>query len=198
MIKLIIFDLGGILIENYDIPFFEALSKATKKQEEEIEKEIKPLMHKSERGEISEYEFVEKFLKEMNCSEKPEKFVEIRRKATKEAAGIRELITNLKKHYKIAFATNNAEEEFVSKNKIMHFDKLFDWGIASYQAHARKTETKMFEMTLQHFKIKPEETIFVDDSVANLKAPQELGMKTIHFASLEQLKGELEREGIKY
>lgn len=198
VIKLIIFDIGGILVENYDLPFFAALAKATKKTQEEIEEKIKLLMQKSERGEIAEYGFVEKFLKEMSCSEKPEKFVEIRRKATKEVAGVRDLILKLKKNYKVAFATNNAEEEFVSNNKIMHFDKLFDWGIASCHAHARKTETKMFEMILEHFKINPEETIFIDDSVANLKAPEELGIKTIHFISLEQLKRELGKEGIEF
>lgn len=197
-IKLIIFDLGGILVENYDIPFLEAIAKAAKKQLKKIEEKIKPLMQKSERGEIAEYEFVEKFLKEMNCSEKPEKFVEIRRKATKEVAGVRDLIAKLKKEYKVAFATNNAEEEFTANNKSMHFDKLFDWGIASCHAHARKTETKMFEMILEHFKINPEETIFIDDSVANLKAPQELGIRTVHFISLEQLKKELEKEGIEF
>ena len=196
MIKLIIFDLGGILVENYDIPFFRAIANASGKSVQEIEEKIKPLMQKSERAEISEYEFVRQFLKEMNCKENPEKFLDIRRKATKEAAGIRDLITKLRKHYKVAFATNNAEEEFTYNNKSMHFDKLFDWGIASYQAQARKTEPKIFEIILQHFNTKPEETIFLDDSVANLKAPQALGIKTIHFSYLEQVKKELEEVGI--
>ncbi len=198
MIKLIIFDLGGILVENYDIPFFEAIAHATGKSREDTEEKIKPFMQKSERAEITEYEFMKQFLKEMNCKEKPEKFLEIRRKATKEAVGVRDLILKLKKHYKVAFATNNAEEEFTYNNKVMHFDKLFDWGIASYQAHARKTEPKMFEIILKHFNGKPEETVFIDDSVTNLKAPQELGIKTIHFASLEQLKDELRKRAINF
>ena len=153
-------------------------------------------MHKSERGELSEFSFVKQFLEEANCKEKPEKFLNIRRKATKEAVGVREFILKLKKHYKVAFATNNAEEEFLYNNKVMHFDKLFDWGIASYQAQARKTEPKMFEMILKHFNVKPEETLFIDDSVANLKAPQALGIKTIHFSSLEETKEELKKVGI--
>ncbi|MBI5002523.1 HAD family phosphatase [Candidatus Woesearchaeota archaeon] len=198
MIKLIIFDLGGILTENYDLPFFEALARAIGKEIKETEEMIKPFMHKSERGELSEYEFVKQFLKEMKCKEKPEKFLDIRRKATKEAVGVRELILKLKKHHKIAFATNNAEEEFQYNNKVMHFDKLFDGGIASYQAHARKTEPKMFEMILKQFNVKPEETIFIDDSVANLRAPKELGITTIHFSSLEQLKDELTKRAIKF
>ena len=193
MIKLIIFDLGGILTENYDLPFFEAIAEAIGKTREETEEQIKPFMHKSERGEITEHEFVKQFLKEMKCKEKPERFLDVRRKATKEAAGVRELMLKLKKHHKIAFATNNAEEEFQHNNKVMHFDKLFDGGIASYQAHARKTEQKMFEMILKQFNVKPEETLFIDDSVANLKAPQALGIKTIHFSSFEETKEEIEK-----
>ena len=198
MIKLIIFDLGGILTKNYDLPFFEALARAIGKEQKETEEMIKPFMHKSERGELSEYAFVKQFLEKANCKEKPETFLDIRRKATKEAVGVRDLILKLKKHYKVAFATNNAEEEFMYNNKKMHFDKLFDWGIASYQAHARKTEPKMFEEIVKHFHAKPEETIFIDDSIANLKAPQALRIKTVHFTSSEQLKKELEKTEIKF
>src|SRR3990167_1827500 len=121
MIKLIIFDLGGILVENYDLPFFEAIAHATGESREDIEEEIKPLMQKSERGEISEDAFVKQFLREIKCKEKPEKFLKVRRKATKEVAGVRELILKLKKHYKVAFATNNAEEEFAYNNKVFGF-----------------------------------------------------------------------------
>lgn len=192
-IKLIIFDIGGILVENYDIPMFEALTKACNKPRNIIEQECTELMHKSERGEITEYEFIEQFLKKMHCKEDPKKILDARRKATKEKSGTRELIEKIKKHYKVAFATNNAEEEFAYNNKVMHFDKLFDWGIASCNVHARKTESKMFEEILKHFKVKPEETIFIDDSVANLKAPKELGIHTLQFISLEQVKDELKK-----
>lgn len=197
MIKLIIFDLGGILIENYDLPFFKALAEKCKKTQEEIEEKIKPLMQQSERGEITEYEFVKQFLKEMRCTTDAKEILKTRRAATKENPGIREFIKKIKKHYPVAFATNNAEEEFVYNNKTFGFTKLFDYGVASYQAHARKTEPTMFEMILQHFNVKPEEAVFLDDSIANLKAPQELGTKTIHFTSLEQARKELEKVGIR-
>ncbi|MBI5073465.1 HAD family phosphatase [Candidatus Woesearchaeota archaeon] len=193
MIKLIIFDIGGILVENYDIPMFDALAKACSKSKNIIEEECTELMQRSERGEITEYEFMEQFLKKMHCKEDPKLILEVRRKATKEMHGTRELIEKIKKHYKVAFATNNAREEFEYNNKVMRFDKLFDWGIASWQAHARKTEPKMFEEILKHFKVKPEETIFIDDSAKNLVAPKALGMQTIQFVSLEQLKDELKK-----
>jgi epoxide hydrolase-like predicted phosphatase len=198
MIKLIIFDLGGVLVENYDIPFFEALAKACNKEREVIEKEAATQMHQSERGEISEYEFVEEFLRKMHAKADAKEIIAIRRRATKEMQGTRELVENLKKYYKIAFATNNAQEEFRYNNSVMHFDKLFHWGIASCNAHARKTEPKMFEEILKHFEVKPEETIFIDDSVKNLVAPKKLGMQTIQFVSLEQVKKELKKEGIKF
>ena len=69
MIKLIIFDIGGILVENYDIPMFEAFAKACKKPKIVIEQECTTLMHKSERGEITEKEFITQFLKDMQSKE---------------------------------------------------------------------------------------------------------------------------------
>ncbi len=196
MIKLIIFDIGGILVENYDIPMFEALAKACNKPRTVIEQECTNLMHKSERGEITEKEFITQFLKEMQSKEDPNNVLKIRRAATKEMQGTRALIKELKKHYKVGFATNNAKEEFAYNNSVMHFNALFDWGIASCDAHARKTEPKMFEEILTHFNVQPQETIFIDDSVKNLAAPKALGMQTIQFISLEQLKKDLQKAGI--
>lgn len=196
MIKLIIFDLGGILIENYDLPFFKALAEKCKKRQEEIEEKIKPLMQQSERGEIREFEFVKQFLKEMKCATDAKEILKTRRAATKEIPKVREFIKKIKKHYSVAFATNNAEEEFAYNNKTFGFTKLFDYGVASYQAHARKTEPTMFEMILQHFNVKPEEAVFLDDSIANLKAPKALGMHIIQYVSLEQCQKELENLGI--
>ncbi len=192
-IKIIIFDLGGIFVENYDLPFFEALAECSGKTVEEIETAIKPLMQASERGEISEYNFVKQFLEEIKRKDDPRKIIEMRRKATKEISRVRNLVTELKKHYNVAFATNNAEREFAYNNKTFGFTKLFDYGIASCHAHSRKTEKTMFKMILQHFNVKPKEAVFMDDSIANLKAPEELGIHTFQYISLEQAKKELKR-----
>lgn len=197
MIKLIIFDIGGILVENYDLPFFQALAEKCKKTQGEIEEKIKVLMQKSERGEITEFEFVKQFLEEMNCAADPKEILKIRRAATKEIPRVREFIKKIKKHYKVAFATNNAEEEFAYNNKRFGFANLFDYGLASCEVHARKTEPKIFEDILKHFHIKPEEAIFIDDSEKNLVMPKALEIQTIKFSFLKQCQKELEKLGIE-
>ena len=116
MIKLIIFDLGGLLVENYDIPMFEALAKACNKPREVIENECAELMQQSERGEITEYKFLKHFLEEQGCKKDHREIIKIRRKATKEQPRIRAFIKSLRKNYKVAYATNNSEEEFASIN----------------------------------------------------------------------------------
>lgn len=197
MIKLIIFDLGGILIENYDLPFFKALAEKCRKTQEEIEEKIKPLMQQSERGEITEFKFVKQFLKEMKCATEPREILKIRRAATKENPGIREFIKKIKKHYPVAFATNNAEEEFAYNNKMFKLKELFGYGIASCEVKARKTEPEICEKILEHFEVKPEEAVFIDDSEKNLAAPKALGMHIIQYVSLEQCQKELQKLGIK-
>lgn len=192
-IKLIIFDLGGIFVENYDLPFFQAVADKSAKSLEEIEEKIKPLMQQSERREISEYTFVKTFLAQLHCHEDPKKVIEIRRQATKENPDIRDFIHGLKKHYKVAFATNNAEEEFAYNNKTFKLKELFDYGIASCEVHARKTEPEIFEKILEHFHVKPEEAVFIDDSEKNLATPKALGIWTIKWSFLEQCKKELKK-----
>ena len=44
--------------------------------------------------------------------------------------------------------------------------------------------------------LKPEEIIFIDDGEKNLKAPAELGIKTIHFKEVNQLIDDLKQLGV--
>lgn len=51
--------------------------------------------------------------------------------------------------------------------------------IRSYEAKVMKPEPEIFLIAERRFNIKPEETIFLDDSEANCKAAEALGFKTI-------------------
>ncbi len=51
--------------------------------------------------------------------------------------------------------------------------------IRSYEAKVMKPDPEIFLIAERRFNIKPEETIFLDDSEANCKAAEALGFKTI-------------------
>ncbi|MCB9143863.1 MAG: HAD family phosphatase [Anaerolineales bacterium] len=60
-----------------------------------------------------------------------------------------------------------------------------------------KPEEKIFHILIERIGYKPENCLFIDDSLPNIETAQRLGFKTIHFNSPTQLKTQLLNFGIK-
>lgn len=58
----------------------------------------------------------------------------------------------------------------------------FDGMVTSFEAHSMKPDRKIFMDVIEKFGITPSQTIFFDDSEANCEAAEKLGFKTIHVA----------------
>ncbi|MEK1830566.1 HAD family phosphatase [Priestia megaterium] len=54
------------------------------------------------------------------------------------------------------------------------FFELFDGGVASYEAKQVKPEEGIYKLLIEKYTIKPEESIFIDDSEANIEAAKNL------------------------
>lgn len=70
-----------------------------------------------------------------------------------------------------------------------YFDTLF----CSYEMHAYKPDAEIFLKALAHDNMKPEETIFVDDSEKNVKAAEMLGIHGLHVQPDEDWMERLEK-----
>lgn len=197
MIKLIIFDLSGV-IGNAEEPIY--LEKFAKKYDislDELKKIYYACLEKSEKNEIPLREVWEKTLNKFNIKGNYKNYAEEMmdlKEFDKEAL---DFIFKLKKSYKTAYFTNYAEEYWKIHEKLIDLSKYFDFGVVSYKIGSRKPEPKGFKAIMRHFKAKPRETIFIDDTEKNLKNAKELGIKTIHFRSLRQLKNELKKLNVK-
>lgn len=64
------------------------------------------------------------------------------------------------------------------KNREDYFDGI----VTSFEEHCAKPEPRIFKRVLEKFNIKPEETIFFDDSQANCLASGEIGFQWRHVA----------------
>lgn len=94
-------------------------------------------------------------------------------------------LEELKKHFKLYMLSNTNPimwADGITRNfqQLAHdVDYYFNGIIRSYEAKVMKPDSKIFKETERRFGIKPEETIFLDDSEANCKAAEALGFKTI-------------------
>ena len=102
-----------------------------------------------------------------------------------------EVIEKLSKDYKLILLSDHAEEWVKYINEIHPFLNLFHKKYFSFQLGEIKREKKAFELLLRENNLKASDCLFIDDSPANIKAAQEVGLKGIQFISLRQLRKEL-------
>ena len=63
--------------------------------------------------------------------------------------------------------------------------------IVSGEEKTRKPFEKIYQITIDRFKIDPTESIFIDDNLRNVKAAEKLNIKGIHFKNSNKLEIEL-------
>ncbi len=69
---------------------------------------------------------------------------------------------------------------------------LLDGYVVSGEEKCRKPDERIYRILLDRFSLKPEQCLFIDDNPKNVAAARELGMSGLDFTSVEQLKMDLD------
>lgn len=104
----------------------------------------------------------------------------------------------LKGKHKLGMITNQIEAWFETHIEHKKLNDIFDVIITSYESRSAKPDKKIFQDALQKLQATPAECIFIDDREKNILAASELGMHTILYDNLAQLKQELKKIGIDF
>ena len=196
MIKLIIFDLGGVItsrdIEKLDNRIAEYLGIDIGKLQG-ITAKYKTQLCCGKRTLLELYSEVVNVLGEKKFTPKNvlDKHIEIYREIVKEQnKKLVSLVRTLRKKYSVV-ALTNAEVEIVEHAKSLglydHFEKVY----VSTEMGLCKPDPQAFKTILEEFNIKPQETVFIDDKVEYVRAAAKLGIHAIHYKTPNQLKSEL-------
>lgn len=193
MIRLVIFDAGGVLYTGSDKIIVKAVRRFLEKHDvhdfdrsDRVWCRIEKLVSV---GRISLTEAYERWLEGVGLQKDslPE-WMEVDRKEIwsrfKPTAGINELLTKLKKKYILAVLSDtiasksrkSEEMEIVGVNY-----KIFDEIFTSHDLGICKPSRKAFLMVLEKFDVKPREAVFVSDASDELKGAKKIGLLTIGF-----------------
>ena len=71
----------------------------------------------------------------------------------------------------------------------------FDGIVVSGQEKLIKPDQKIYEILLNRYHIKAENTVFIDDNIKNINSAKEVGLYSIHFENPKQLNLELKTIG---
>ena len=98
--------------------------------------------------------------------------------------------------YKIYALTNWQAGLFDIALVRYNFMHWFDGRVVSGEEKMRKPYPQFYQRLLDRYDVSPNEALFIDDSIRNVKGAEALGIMTIHFQNPEQLKEELRKKGI--
>ena len=189
-IKNIVFDLGGVLV---DLDFKAAINGLQKAGFANVKEQLQTLhqggiFQKFELGEMSADEF-RTAIRENSTVELTDEEVdnlwnamllEIPREKL-------ELILDLRGKYMVYLLsnTNSIHWDYVCKNAFNYrgfrVNDYFEETFLSYEMHLAKPDKAIYEKVLQDANLLPEETLFIDDSEANCKAAEEVGIHAHHY-----------------
>ncbi len=194
--ELIIFDLGNVLI-NYDHRItcrkLSAISKHKHSTEEIYDFLFSQhgFARQYDAGKITSQEFFKTIMDRFGLSLTFEEFVPIWNNIFDENKAVSQLVAKVKNKYKVYLISNTNETHFNYLKQrfsiLSQFDKIF----ASYAVGLRKPHPGIFELALKTALVKGQKTIFIDDVPEHIEAAARLGIKTILFTGVEELKKQL-------
>lgn len=196
MIKAVIFDVGGVLLKWPREIVFNDIKSELDLDDEAMEAFWNRYLRAFSKGEYTEAELWAKARTELGI-----RLVKIEEnllgrafaKNTEAYKEVVEYARELKNRgLKIAILsnTNSVHTLITEQHKVFEpFDDVF----LSHEIGLRKPETAIYKHVLNQLKIKPEETIFIDDTLENIQATRRLGMHTVLARNPKTLVAEIER-----
>lgn len=191
MIKNLIFDFGGVLV-NLDKDICVAEFK--KINAEEVAHYVdfciqEDLFHELEIGAISVPQFCEEVRKKApRCTGTDEQIVRAWASLLTEVPVHRlAALLELKEKYRIFLLSNTneihwelAEDVFFCQVEGLGVEDYFEKSYLSYELGMIKPSKEIFELVLKENGLNPEETVFIDDSPKNCAAAESVGIKAFH------------------
>lgn len=98
--------------------------------------------------------------------------------------------------HKLYALSNWSAEKFGLVRSKHEFFSWFDEIVISGEVGLIKPDRRIFEALLARIGRAASECLFVDDAESNIAAAQDMGFRTIHFRSPDQLRMELTRSGL--
>jgi len=196
-IKNIIFDFGGVILDIDPQQTNEALQElgfndVNRFQEKEFQTNI---MEKFERGILTPESFrnkIREFIHIKACNQDlddawnamlfdiPEKRIRV--------------LEEVKQNYNIYLLSNSNEihydmylRDLQLRFGYFDFDQLFDKAYFSFDLHLNKPNPEIFEFILNQHNMRPEQCLFIDDTLEHIESAKKLGLHTYHLVKPEKV-----------
>jgi 2-haloacid dehalogenase len=200
MIKTVIFDLGGVLIDWNPDYLYRTIFKSEAEMKWFYEHVCTPDWNEEQDAGRDLEEGTALLVKQF-----PEHEQQIRAYYSRWEEMLRgpihdtvEIFRELKESnkYKLLALTNWSSETFPIALERFDFLHWFDGRVVSGEEKTRKPFLDIYKTIIERFNVDPQTAVYTDDNVRNLHPARELGMYAIHFQNPAQFRKELETLGV--
>lgn len=200
MIKAIIFDMGGVVLNAKIESGYALLAEKLNIKKEKFDEVKNRYIKDAQIGKISSDELLSKISEELNLDKK--KLREYWEHAYLEVmlldSEVIELVKKLKeKGYLVSMISNTIEIHSQLNRKRRVYEE-FNPVVLSNEVGLIKPSEEIYKLMLDKIKLRASECVFIDDREEHLFPARKLGMHSILFKNIEQLKKELKGFGIKF
>ncbi|HRY36934.1 MAG TPA: HAD family phosphatase [Candidatus Magasanikbacteria bacterium] len=197
MLKVIIFDVGGVYMSGSSVNFINQSYKILGINKKISNSNGITFDANYNKGLIDYVDCFKNFFKVPISEEKMKEIVEAWTTTWAPTKEMLDLVKILKKRYVLAILSNSDLLNSV-KYKEQGWYSYFKHLILSHEIGIIKPDKLIYKIALDKISAQANECIFIDDQEKVLIPAKKLGMKTILFQSVDQLKKELKQNGIKF
>jgi putative hydrolase of the HAD superfamily len=199
-IKAVIFDLGNVLV-NYDVQkAAKRFSAASGLSTREIWKRffLSRFEQAYTRGAISTREFHRIACKTLRVSMPLAVFSHYWNDIFWEIPGMDKLLARIRKRYPLYLISNTNELHFNYIKKHFRLLRHFKRKFPSHEIGARKPDLRIYRRVLKKIRLRPEETVFIDDMKSFIEGARKTGMHALRFRGIKRLIRDLRCLGIRF
>jgi putative hydrolase of the HAD superfamily len=199
-IHAIFWDIGGVLLSNaWDHTQRLAAVEHFRLDEEEFHSRHEMVVSSFERGKITLDEYLDRTVFYRNRPFTRDQFRDFMLSLSAPMPAVLTFARALADSGKFFMGTINNESRELNLHRIEKYGlrKIFRLFVSSCFVGLRKPESGIYRLAIEITQISPEECCFIDDRALNLECAAKLGMRTVQMQTLDQLREELEKLGVK-
>jgi putative hydrolase of the HAD superfamily len=195
--KLVVFDLGHVIVEFNWTAVCEGFARRARIPRENFDLVLNYLGSLGyERGKISTAAFLSELNRILKLDLDLAEFTQLWNTTFEEDKEVTALMGRLNKQLPLYLLSNTNENHYQYIQQRFNIEKYFKELILSYRVGHIKPEAEIYDEVFKRSGLKPTECLFIDDLLLNIEAAHDLGMKTILYKGVEDLKQRLNQFGV--
>ncbi|MGH8674774.1 MAG: HAD family hydrolase [Burkholderiales bacterium] len=189
----VLFDLGGVLVENTGAQGLASLLPYRLSREEMWARWLgSEAVREFERGQISPEAFAERFIKEWRLQIGAAEFMASFATWPKGLySGAAKLVRNLRARHRVACLTNTNALHWA---RFPEVPELFDAIFASHLTGFLKPDPEAFEHVIRELDVQPDAVYFLDDLLQNVEAARKVGIHAVQVTTFAEVEPALRAE----